>query len=447
MSLNNKAVNNSLKSIITLRPKKIPEFINLAKRQLSGIKDAEVKKVFQNLYEKVFTYPKSDFVKLLGDLQILAQKVDMVENPDIKKELLTTLQNLVVKDKKGFKQAYKSQIQYVEDLSDAVNIINDKYQNIHTEPRELYKNFKDTNCWILDLLEGKKGTADSYRNGDIFDEKVKLSYKEYEKLFEDNRDLNFAETYKNNLKYESLRKFYDKYGLEKTRIADILYKTEYLKTVNPELKPVLEDILSDYGTTVITSNAATTKEDAEYIKEELRIWLNKGGYEAILPGLIDVNILDKKLLTEAADGIAYPSGKILLSDLLAQDTYKNGSTLRHEMTHINDTIYEDCPRNKIESAFIQLKWKLLKFMHKKQWLENMERAGIARKTQEYALTERAELKAVASEARDYNSYSRSFVKDLVARFKMQYWILKLPQNPVREKRLTEDFYKASKIKK
>lgn len=440
MNFNNSIVNNSLKSITASGVKKVPEFIKLAQRQLSDIKDVEVKEVFQNLYEKVFTHNKSDFVKISEDLPTLAQKVDMVENPEIKKELLTTLQNLVGKDKKGFKQSYKSQIQYVEDLSDAVNVLNDKYRRLDSDPRQYYKKLEKGDSWFLDLIDGRKGGPVTYRCGCASDRRVQVSYEDYLAEYKKHEHLNLPQVYQNNLKLDSLRKFYDKYQYEKPQMIDTLYNAEYLKTVNPELKPVLKEIKQKYGTDVIVSNVNTTKEDVEYVKEELKLLKEYGGEDCPVPKQLQVNALDTMLLDENSSGIAFPSGKVMVSDLLTQDTLKKGSTLRHELTHIVDFAYEGRPKNDITILYEKLKWALFKKLHKKEWNAELENAGILSEShRNYALTNRLELKAVASEARNYNSFSDSFLKDLIKRFKMPFFIFEMPQNKVRENRLMKDF--------
>ena len=74
----------------------------------------------------------------------------------------------------------------------------------------------------------------------------------------------------------------------------------------------------------------------------------------------------------------------------------------------------------------------------------MENAGIASEFhRKYALSNRLELKAVTSEARNYNSFSAKCLKDVIGHFKMPYFIFEMPQNKVREARLMNDFRKQS----
>lgn len=444
MSVNSKIINNGLKDIANSGLKKMPSFVKLAQHQLSELKDSEVREVFQNLYEKAFVNKTKKFKNISENLPTIAQKVDMVENPEIKKELLTTLQDLAKKDKKGFKQSYEPQMQYVEDLADAVNVLNDKYRRLDSEPREFYKYLKEGDSWFLDLIDGRKGGPVTYRCGTASDKRIQVSYEDYLEEYKKHEHLNLPQVYQNNLKLDSLRNFYDKYQFKKPEVADTLYNSEYLKTVKPELKPVFEEIKSKYGTDVITSNVSTTKEDAEYVKEELKLWKENGGKNCPVPRLLDVNALDVTLQNENSAGVAFPRGKVAVLDLLDQDTLKKGSSLRHELTHIVDMAYENRPKNDFTILFEKLKWAVLKKLHKKEWDRELENAGIASEShRKYALSSRLELKAVTSEARNYNSFSAKFLKDVIGHFKMPYFIFEMPQNKVREARLMNDFRKQS----
>ena len=84
------------------------------------------------------------------------------------------------------------------------------------------------------------------------------------------------------------------------------------------------------------SNVNATLEDANYIKEELRLWKAAGGGEARFPYLIDVDALNHHLQKSNACGASLSPVKIVVLDLLGQDTLKRGFTLRHEMTHLNN---------------------------------------------------------------------------------------------------------------
>lgn len=57
----------------------------------------------------------------------------------------------------------------------------------------------------------------------------------------------------------------------------------------------------------------------------------------------------------------------------------------------------------------------------------MKNAGISNFDINYALTARQELKAISIEG-DTSKYSESYKKMLVKRFKLQDWILNIPQN-------------------
>ena len=123
--IKNSQISNSICNIVKSGIKEIPAFVNLAERQISDIKNPEFKVVFQKICEKLSLSKNLKSQDTFDGLATVAQKVDIVENPDIKKELLSTLTDLATKDKKQFKKEYSSQITYVEDLADAVNVLND----------------------------------------------------------------------------------------------------------------------------------------------------------------------------------------------------------------------------------------------------------------------------------------------------------------------------------
>ena len=166
------------------------------------------------------------------------------------------------------------------------------------------------------------------------------------------------------------------------------------------------------------------------------MWKVAGGSDVRFQYLVDVDALNNHLQKVNACGASLSPGKIVVLDLLGQDTLKRGFTLRHEMTHLND----NCPRTSVGKFVNKLKWNILKRLHENKWDKALDRAGIINQSlRKYALSSPAELKSVTSEVRDYNSLSKGFLKDLISRFKMPYWIFEMGQNPVREKRLVKDF--------
>lgn len=433
--IRNAQITNSTYNLMKSGVKELPAFVKVTERQISKIKNPEFKVVFQKICEKLSLPQKTKMQDTFDNLTTVVQKVDMVENPDITKELLTTLQDLAVKDKKHFQKEYSSKMEYVEDLADAVNVLNDKYQRTDSTPANYYRLLDKHNSWYLDLMEGRKGSPTDYRSG-YASQSGHIPYEVYSEEYENSKHLNLPEVFKNDLKLDSIRKFSDKYIMSKPDIVETLYNTEYLKTVPPEMRRTFKEIKDDYGTYTIFSNVNTTQEDANYVKEELKLWKMAGGIEARFPYLIDVDALNHHLQKSNACGASLFPGKIVVLDLLGQDTLKRGFTLRHEMTHLND----NCPSTSVGKFVNKLKWDVLKKLHKNKWEKALDRAGIINQSlREYALSSPAELKSVTSEVRDYSSLSNEFLKDLISRFKMPYWIFEMGQNPVREKRLVKDF--------
>ena len=433
--IKNSQISNSVCNIVKSGTKEIPAFVKLAERQISDIKNSEFKVVFQKICEKLSLSKNLKSQDTFDGLATVAQKVDIVENPDIKKELLSTLTDLATKDKKQFKKEYSSQITYVEDLADAVNVLNDKYQRTDSASANYYRLLNKHNSWYLDLVKGRKGSPSNYRNG-YATQSGHISYEVYSEEYEKSKHLNLPEVFKNDLKLASMRKFFDKYVISKPDVVETLYNTEYLKTVSPEMRQTFNEIKKDFGTKLIFSNVNTTLEDANYVKEEFKLWKTAGEKEARFPYLVDVDALNPYLQKINACGSSLYPGKIVVLDLLGQDTLDRGFTLRHEMTHLNNSE----PTNLVKKFINKIKWNVLKSLHKDEWNSVLDRAGITKEShRQYALSEPKELKSVTAEVRDYDSLPDSFLKDVISRLNMPYWIFEMGQNPVREKRLMKDF--------
>lgn len=404
---------------------------------LGQIKEPEIKETFVKLYERIVN-ETTNIENLSDGITTLLQKVEMVENPEIKNEILSGIKEVTNFSKKGFKSSFQHEMQFVEDLTDTVNIMNGKYVNTESNPRELYKWFDCQNSWFTDVIDGKKGTPETYRNGYAQNKNRIKSYEDYVRDFDKFKTKNIPETYQNNLKLEAFRKFISIYSDTRKNIVDKIYDLEYLKTVNPELRKIYENIQKEYGTKVISSNANMSVKDAEFIQEELRLWKEAGSYKTLMPNIIDVNFLDNYIQQNNLSGVAFmTSKKIHVTELLEKEAAESGSTLRHELQHINDR-YEQVPLDDFTRFYRFIQWRTKKLSQGKTWDKELENAGINNEfLRKYALEERGELKSVTAES-NMQKLSDEFKDLLVNTFGMERWIFNLPQNKIKKAKILEN---------
>ena len=404
---------------------RVLEAIEKTREKLSKLKDLEIKKTFSSLYERIVN-ETTNIKNLSGIIITISQKLEMIENPEIKEALLSELRTLTNMDKKGFKKYFRDKIELIEDCSDAINILNGKYLNLHSEPREFYEWLDKKNSWFADVLDGKKKSPDKYRKGFATDKKKTMDYEMYCSQFDMHTEIKTPETFQNDLKLEAFRKFVDVYEYDYPEIINKIYTSEYLKTQPQKIRKIFQKIQKKYGTLVISSNANLTVNDAKYVEEELRLWKQAGKGNTILPKVINVDFLDRSLRQGNCFGSAsYYYNKVKVQDLLNIDTNikHSESTLRHEINHLND-------KHPFQNIFDVIKWNLNKMLHENAWKKELDNAGIPKNLQDYALTEACELKSVTAES-NMKKLSKKFKTQLKKTVKMQDWIFNLKDNKIR----------------
>ena len=83
--IKNSPINNSVYNIVKSGTKEIPAFIKGLERQISDMKNSEFKAVFKEISGKLSLSKNFKSQDTFDGLATVAQKVDIVENPDIKK--------------------------------------------------------------------------------------------------------------------------------------------------------------------------------------------------------------------------------------------------------------------------------------------------------------------------------------------------------------------------
>ena len=373
------------------------EKIQKTKVKLSNIKDAEIKTSFEYLYKKIIN-ETSNIEQLSDEIINLSQKIGLIENQETKKLLLSEIHKLLKLNKKDFKSNFSSKIVFIEDATDAVNIMNNKYLNTKSEPIELYNWLKSHNSWFTDAIEGNQGTINNYRNK-FATKKSKIDYESYLKNLNELKKEKLPNTFQNNLKLEAFQNFIYEYNDIEPKFVKQIYNIEFLKSQPRKIRNILKNINKTFDTFVIPFNAKFSINDAKYLEEELTLWKKAGLGKSIQPKIININYLDKTLNQNNYSGIAYSIPKeITVLDLLDLDCNINNRsiTLRHEINHLNDkTIHH---MNNGEKLFKFLKWNINKLIYKKQWITELKNAGVSDFSANYAMKNQHELKSVTSES-------------------------------------------------
>ena len=407
------------------------EAIETTRKDISQIKDLKTRDTFELLYSRI-TNETSNIENLSNGIRELIQKVEMIDNPETKEIILSEIQTLASRNKKGFKNNFHNKMEFVESLTDAVNIMNGRYANIKSEPLEFYKWLDKKNSWFADVIDGKKGTPENYRDC-YAQKKGKINYDEYLEWFDSFSDSQLPEVHQNNIKLEAFRKLVEKYRYFEPKIIQKLYQTEYLPKLSPDVQKIFKQINKDYGTIIITSNPQTNALDAKYIEEEFRLWKEAGKNKAILPEFLDINMLNKHLQETSCSGAALvPFKQISVKNLLDIDTFyldKSDATLRHEINHLNDRNMK--PKNSFEDLYDFLNWNINKILHKKEWQKELKHAGISDEGIDYAMTNMEELKSVTAES-FMDRLSEKYKKQLIKKFNMENWIFNIDDNFIRE---------------
>ena len=410
------------------------------RKTLGNIKDEEIKTHFNNLYEKILT-DSNNVDNLSGQVAELAQKVELIENPEVKNDILLSIRVLTKRPKKDFKKYFTLTMRGVEQYTDVINILNDKYISINNSERKFYQWMNKNNIWLADIIDGTKKTPETYRNGVFKNRKDTKSYESYERLYEKYSKKDIAKTYQNALKNDLLEEFLaDNSSVFKKR-AERIYHQEYLKTLDPDIAEMCKKIQKEYGTYVIPTNADTTIQDLKYLEEEFKLWKETGKDKANLPTVLSINTLNPLLRKSNCAGIAnIYNDSIVVRTLLESDgNYKSsGSTLRHEINHINDP-YEVESLSEFEKLQKFVTWLKVKYFYKNYMMNELEKAGLSNKEHRlYAFTEGAEARSVSAEANGEELSDR--YKDIMENsLKMQRWIFDIPQNSIRRNARIKSF--------
>ena len=407
----------------------IKNVVKNTEKFIEKIEDTQVRGVFSGIYQRVLNN-MSDIPKESHRMTSLISCVEILDNPKIKEEILKNLESLNNLSPKGFKKSYHHTMRFAEDYANAANSLNGKYLCRDNDARKLYKWLDKKGIWLVDIIDGTKKSEDTYRKNMLSGKNRKKAYPDYLKAFDVYTAKGYAQTYYNNLRLDAMKKFFDIYCPTRPDAAKTLYHDAYLKTLSPEIAKECAQVQKEYNTYIINFNHDTTAEDIKYIKEELRLWKEAGGEEAVMPDIVYVNMQDDYLLKEQALGCADKyCNTVKVRELLKTDGEEGfeGCTVRHEIQHLHDENSQK-PKNTFDEVRDAVVWKYRKIRYGKKWNRELEKAGLkSEEHRAYGFTDEAELRSVSAEVNGEN-LSEGYKTDMETKFKMQPWIFDIKEN-------------------
>ncbi len=246
------------------------------------------------------------------------------------------------------------------------------------------------------------------------DYKTVLQVKNIQKIKEmpDALISNRAQDFLEQVKLAPLKEFISENANDE--FSDYLYENYYLKNQPKAAQPLLNQINSKYGTKVFLADIDKEfdiQESLKYIDKELAKWQKASSGRAVLPKTLDMNSMDYHFINNnTVIGYAANSKyhKDFNNDIKIKTAANLEKTLRHELTHLNDTkagTNED-------------------FMPDEDLIrKELSGAGLSEGLIDYALKSRDELVAVAAEGNpDY--YSEQF-KETLINLGLPDWLFKL----------------------
>lgn len=221
------------------------------------------------------------------------------------------------------------------------------------------------------------------------------------------------------VRLEPIKEFIGRYSKDEPEMADYLYEKYFLtKMQNCELKRKCIEINKKFGTKVFV-NLNTNATDLNKIDNELINWRDASSGKAKLPFIFDLSEIKEDFIKTGEIVTTGVSRRLdnainMTSEKLSQN-YAD-STIRHEMTHLNDALFskKDGIINGIDFDEIQQTQK---------YQTELAEAGIKGYSLKYAYQDKKEFIAVASTG-DCSKYSEEF-RDVLVKLGMPEWVFNL----------------------
>ena len=225
-------------------------------------------------------------------------------------------------------------------------------------------------------------------------------------------------------------------------MSNYFYNEYYLKSdmVPKEVKEKCAEINEKFCTKIfLTNDHKKDFEILDYVKQELNEWKIASDGAAKTPPTLDFSAIKKDYIDSTSaygqnNTAAYTDTYTGAISINGTDLNRAKNTLRHELTHANQTkgvdnlhekynLDEIMPKKLNEDGRLVLDFKNCKFK------EELFNAGLPLKDVKYAYNNRDEFIAIAAEG-DMSKYSPKF-KQMLVDFGMPEWMFKMkPKNEV-----------------
>lgn len=303
----------------------------------------------------------------------------------------------------------------VEDLNkcelllDAYHCENNYYSMLNGETQKYYKHIKNkANPKLADRI-----SAELESNIQEFNDS-------YKRLLEVTEAGKFNEA----VRLEPVKQFIGIYSKDEPEMANYLYEKYFLPKMNDcELKDKCIEINNKFRTKVFV-DIDTRAYLLDKLEKELTNWQIAGEGKAQIPYIFDLSRVKQNFIEEGETYTkAFARKKDHSINMPSMNFYDGDpyKTLRHEMTHLNDTEFfsRDGIINDIDFDNIK---------KNKNYIEQLKVSGINDFGVNYAYTDKKEFIAVAAEG-DTREYSDEF-KNVLIKLGLPKWAFKLKQlNP------------------
>ena len=322
----------------------------------------------------------------------------------------------------------------ISSLVDAVNQANQHYIKIKN-PESIIDNTNVSN--MSKYLHETSGRKDVLNDTEVLSQTLGTS---------EEGATNVKRDFDNQARFETLTQYLKEYP--NSPIADHLYNTQYVEYckeigIEPALIDKILSFNAKYNTKIVLSEnnlLAKNTKALDFIDAELNKWKVASKGMAKIPSVIDFN----KAKTEWWDATtAYGKNSASASAdnssiNFSDELYALGSTVRHEITHMNSKRLAVNPEF---SNFVQYKEIIVNGepvevldIENSKYAKELLKAGLNEREIEYAYNNQEEFIAVASQG-NLSAYSPEFRKVLVD-LGMPEWIFNLDGNVAAKPRYT-----------
>lgn len=304
------------------------------------------------------------------------------------------------------------QLDEIELLLDAYHCARNRYSLVDSDVQEYYKRLKQ-------MVESEAFEKEPKEIQELHMKELQgipaLDSKKMMNKYGNPKAASRAELFNESVRLEPLKNYIALYAKKEPEMANYLYERYFLTKIPEKSRDSYRRIRNEFGTYVFTENSEVFSLDNR-IYSQLDDWRKASSGKAKYPTVIDFSRAKKNFIDEKpAD--AFFSFKLSSINFQNDSFYwlDQEKTFRHEMTHLNDPIWE---RDGLINGI-----NVDQIIKSKLYAQELRNAGIKEEKVEYAHTNKRELLAVAATG-DYRKYSEEF-KQVLVRLGMPEWIFNL----------------------